>query len=190
MVSTISQLNYIWKNVLVKVKEKLVNDQHYYDSFFADTTLHAIEKDVFVVLVNSAVSKTFLQQTNQQGYLTLKKAVDEVTESNYNLKFITKDEIVNYSSEGTISETIKEDKKSAFFAHCSLNPKFSFDNFVSGDCNKEAIQASLLVITNPGVSYNPLFIYSKPGLGKTHLLHAIGNYYQEKNPNKKGANRS
>jgi len=78
MVSTISQLNYIWKNVLAKVKEKLVNDQHYYDSFFADTTLHAIEKDVFVVLVNSAVSKTFLQQTNQQGYLTLKKAVDEV----------------------------------------------------------------------------------------------------------------
>lgn len=185
MVSTISQLNYIWKNVLAKVKEKLVNDQHYYDSFFADTTLHAIEKDVFVVLVNSAVSKTFLQQTNQQGYLTLKKAVDEVTESNYNLKFITKDEIVNYSSESNISETVKEDKKSAFFAHCSLNPKFSFDNFVSGDCNKEAIQASLLVITNPGVSYNPLFIYSQPGLGKTHLLHAIGNYYQEKNPNKK-----
>jgi hypothetical protein len=66
-----------------------------------------------------------------------------------------------------------------------LNPKYNFDNFVSGECNKEAIQASLLVITNPGFAYNPLFIYSKPGLGKTHLLHAIGNYYQEKNPSKK-----
>lgn len=184
MVSTITQQNLIWKNVLSKVKEKLINDQHFYDSFFAETSLYAIENNTFIILVNSAVSKIFLSQTNQQGYITLKKAVDEVTESNYNLTFITSNEINNYSSNPEIEDK-KDTKKSSFFANCMLNNKFSFDNFVSGECNKEAIQAALLVITNPGVSYNPLFIYSKPGLGKTHLLHAIGNYYQEKNPSKK-----
>ena len=72
--------------------------------------------------------------------------------------------------------------KERFFSTCCLNAKYNFDNFVVGSCNKEAVQASLLVTQSPGTSFNPLFLYSKPGLGKTHLLHAIGNFVKEKKP--------
>ena len=60
-----------------------------------------------------------------------------------------------------------------------------FDNFVVGDTNKFARTAAFAVAQNPGLQYNPLFIYGKSGLGKTHLMHAIGNYIVENNPNLK-----
>ena len=69
-----------------------------------------------------------------------------------------------------IEETISENKKNPFL------DKFTFDSFISGDSNSFALNAAKAVATDPGIKYNPLFIYSGVGLGKTHLLHAIGNY--------------
>jgi len=60
-----------------------------------------------------------------------------------------------------------------------LHPKFTFDQFVIGDANRFAHAAALAVAELPGQAYNPLFLFGPPGLGKTHLLHAIGNYVRE-----------
>ena len=57
----------------------------------------------------------------------------------------------------------------------NLNPKYTFDSFIVGTCNKFAYVAAKTVADNPGKSYNPLFIFGNDGLGKTHLIHAIGN---------------
>jgi chromosomal replication initiator protein len=59
-----------------------------------------------------------------------------------------------------------------------LNPRYSFDQFIIGDSNRLAHGAALAVAELPGQAYNPLFLHAPPGLGKTHLLHAIGNYVQ------------
>lgn len=64
-----------------------------------------------------------------------------------------------------------------------LNPKYSFENFIQGDENRWAVAASIAVANTPGTTYNPLFIWGGPGLGKTHLLNAIGNSVLLENPN-------
>jgi len=65
------------------------------------------------------------------------------------------------------------------FAEAELNPKFCFGQFVIGDTNRLAHAAALAVAELPGHAYNPLFVYGPPGVGKTHLLHSIGNYVRE-----------
>jgi chromosomal replication initiator protein len=72
-----------------------------------------------------------------------------------------------------------------FFKSQIINPSLTFDSFVSGPSNLEAKQAALFVAQNPGKGFNPLFIYSNSGLGKTHLMHAIVNYVHENMPGKK-----
>ncbi len=178
-VLTLSQKEQIWKQILSRIKTKIGNsDPYLFQSFYEGTSIYSIENDVINILVSSLLSKSYF---SKDGYKLLLDVVQETLESNYKLNFITKDEIKNLN----VTKEKKEEKKSAFFTHCKLNENLTFDNFVLGECNQEAIQAALLITANPSVSYNPLFIYSKPGLGKTHLLHALGNRFLEKFPEKK-----
>lgn len=90
---------------------------------------------------------------------------------------------VEIISEDEFKKSIVQESEEVF--EDNLNKTFTFDNFVVGGSNRMAQNAALLVSTNPGSNFNPLFIYSNPGLGKTHLLNAIGNYAKEINPSLK-----
>lgn len=177
MVLTLNQKNVIWDNVLEAVKNQ-INDRHLFDSFIADTKIYKIEGNKMFISTGSKLSCQFLN--NNDHYLNIvKECLKKITETEYEITFLSKEEI----KENT--KIVSNDQKSSFFSSCSLNSKYTFDNFVVGPCNKEAVQASLLVASNPGVSFNPLFIYAKSGLGKTHLIHALGNYIRSLNPYKK-----
>ncbi len=98
------------------------------------------------------------------------------TNTDYNLIMITKEEYEKNNGITHVSYTLESS---------NINPKYTFGNFVIGENNRFAQAAALAVSEAPGISYNPLFIYGGVGLGKTHLLHAIGNEILRRTPNKK-----
>lgn len=89
------------------------------------------------------------------------------------------------SSTTKVSIAGKADKNSSIKHHSGLNRAFTFDTFVEGKSNQLARAAAMQVAENPGGAYNPLFIYGGVGLGKTHLMHAVGNYLMKQNPDAK-----
>lgn len=87
--------------------------------------------------------------------------------------------------ETIVSAVSKKAKPKTSQELCGLNPSFSFENFVTGKANQLARAAAIQVAENPGTAYNPLFVYGGVGLGKTHLLQAIGNHLKQQRPDAK-----
>ena len=172
----------LWSNFLKQVKDELSSIS--YDTWFAETTLYKLEDGVAYIIVPMPIHKKHLQDNY---YDLISNKINEVVGDTYKLKFILKEEIEaeeKHNERNTIenignSEQIVEEK----FKN-NLQTKYTFDTFIVGDSNKFAHAAALSVAENPGKMYNPLFIYGNSGLGKTHLMHALGNYITQ-NSNKK-----
>ncbi|MBE6155585.1 MAG: chromosomal replication initiator protein DnaA [Firmicutes bacterium] len=106
-----------------------------------------------------------------------------ITGQNFELEYITEDELEIENKEDE-KEILNDLPKYDEEWETNLNPKFTFESFVVGDSNRLAVVSAHAVAENPGTIHNPLFLYGKSGIGKTHLMHAIGNYIV-KNSNKK-----
>ena len=104
------------------------------------------------------------------------------------VSFILNKDTIN--NEETLLNDNDKDEESQYspaivYEQANLYPKYRFDTFVVGSNNKFAHSAALAVAESPGISYNPLFLYGGPGLGKTHLMHSIGHFIIEHNPQAK-----
>lgn len=172
MGQSVSEIAALWDRILGRIKEK-VNEPLVYDNFFSDTYIDSIQNNTIVVVANSGLAVSVL---SSQYKPMIDEIVREATESNFEVKFIEAGQIKK--------EAEKAPAKAQYFADVNkLNPAFTFKSFVVGSSNRPAYQAALMVSQNPGKLYNPLLIYSNSGLGKTHLLHAIGNAIKERSPN-------
>lgn len=110
--------------------------------------------------------------------------ITEMFDHNYDVKFILEKDIEqNEPMERDI--TRNKPVYNINYEKANLNPKYKFDTFVVGKNNRYAHSASLAVAESPGKVYNPLYLYGRPGLGKTHLMHSIGHFILEQNPDKK-----
>ena len=93
---------------------------------------------------------------------------------------------ISFLLEKDLNENKEKEEENIIYninsAKANLNPKYTFESFIVGDSNKFAYMAAVSVAENPGKTYNPLFLYGGVGLGKTHLLHAVGNYLNEHRP--------
>lgn len=157
-----------------------------YNTWFANIVLHELTDDKITLIVPFLFQKTSLLK----NYRTvISDAFEEVTGIERNIDVLLKSEVetqsINNNNNNLVDkvEDINNVINDTF--ESNLNKNLNFDNFVVGDTNKFARTAALAVAENPGSTYNPLFIYGKSGLGKTHLMHAIGNYINDKDPNLK-----
>ena len=159
-------LENLWNVFLTKIKEKI--KPVLFQTWFQETKLIELNDEYALIKVPLDVHKKHLQENYND---IIKETFMEVTGSIFNFKYITdeeldKDEMVILENDEAIFES-------------NLDKRYTFDNFVSGESNKFAKTIGLAVAEKPGNVYNPLFIYGKSGLGKTHLMHAIGNYIAE-----------
>lgn len=174
----------IWSNILEKIKSELVSFS--YETWFAETKLYELKNGIAKIIVPYAMHKDHLK--DHYNDLIKSKFIEEIGD-NVELEFLIEEdleenneEISNNDTNNTKDEIYEDNTSFNFESH--LNKNYTFDNFVVGNSNKFAQMSSLAVAENPGAIYNPLFIYGNSGLGKTHLMHAIGNYI-EKTSNKK-----
>ena len=173
-------MNYdiIWSNFLSEIKEKEELSSLAYQTWFSETKLLKLDNGKAYIIVPMPMHKKHL--ANNYKDLITEKLID-ITGSSYELVFLLEEEV-----ETEVPESREEVVEENNIPQVSSNLKsiYTFDNFVVGNSNKFAHAAALSVAENPGKMYNPLFLYGESGLGKTHLMHAIGNYIQ-KNSNKR-----
>ena len=175
MVTTLSEMTKLWDKTLRKIKENL-NDNRTYDYFFANSYLDSREGDTLIVVAPHLVAKNVIQDKYSE---LIVDTISEFEDDIYKIRVVTEEELSSIKKpDVTKSNNLSEPKgneQTTFFKDSLLKSELTFENFVVGDFNREAHKAAMYVAKNGGTLFNPLFIYSNSGLGKTHLLHAIGN---------------
>ncbi len=176
------QLDLIWEDILTQIKPGI--SQQAFDTWLKPTSLLSVKEGEIKVAVPNQFFGEWIKEHYHQ---IMKEALErEFSQEDMSIQFLVQNIQIEPSGleEGTDQEKknrlqivpVKEKPKG------NLNPRYNFDSFVVGSSNQFAHAASLKVAENPGVTYNPLFLYGGVGLGKTHLLSAIGNYLSSKHP--------
>jgi chromosomal replication initiator protein len=174
-----SQLSDIWKETL-KLLEKDISKPTF-ETWFQSTELIAYYDDYLIISTPNVYSKDWLQNR----YIDLiKEKLQTLLNHPVDIKFVTAQQKEN-ALEIVEKDIETFDKRSEENNGNQLNPKYTFDTFVVGNSNRFAHAASLAVAESVAKAYNPLFIYGGVGLGKTHLMHAIGHFVLNTNKNAK-----
>ena len=163
-----NSLNDIWQSILEVLSKKLTPTAM--NTWFDDCTPVGLDENCLVLHSPSEFKGNII---NTRYGSIIKEALSDLFSQDFDLQVLSGDEIRDYELRKKTENMLPE------------MAGYTFDNFIVGNSNKFAHAAAISVAKNPGASYNPLFIYGNSGLGKTHLLLAIGHYIQENDPSKK-----
>lgn len=183
-------MNYeeLWQSALGEIEFEVSRAN--FATWFRDTTIRTIENGVVLVSVPNAFAKEWLEKKfHKQIIKSLRTNVPEIRNATY---------VVQQSRDPAHSEQPKKRagqpevideqldfKEFSVDRDTNLNPKYTFETFVIGSFNEFAHAAAVSLVKNLGALYNPFFVYGGVGLGKTHLLHAIGNQVKKDRPHYK-----
>ncbi len=183
-----TDISHIWDDVLDIVRGEL-NTPSFKTWFEHTSPIELTEEGVFVVGVQNEFARGWLEERYAQR---LNAALKQVVGADLTVRIVVDPSVTaSSSSEPAVSEEPSPSTSSLNeapvepVAKSEFDPKYTFDSFVVGDSNAFARNAALAVAEQPGLKYNPLFLWGGPGLGKTHLLQAIGNYVSQNYPHKK-----
>ena len=173
----------LWQSVLARIQLNI--SQANFSTWFENTKIISQKKEKVVVSVPNSFVKEWLENKYDK---TIIKIIHNFNKNIKKIEYVIgkpklkklKENIVDLPETNQLEfQQFKIDKES------NLNPRYTFDSFIVGPFNELPHAAAIAVVENPGVIYNPLFVYGETGLGKTHLLQAIGNEVIKKFKRKK-----
>ena len=174
-----SEISEKWEEIKEIIKKEYELTDVSYNTWIKPLKFYKEENNTVIILIPS-------DQAHAVNYITNKYknffqvSISEIFNKEYQVSFLLekdvekKDDLIEKSNVYNINNI-----------NANLNPKYNFDTFVVGSNNKFAHSAALAVAESPGEAYNPLYLYGGAGLGKTHLMHSIGHFILEQNPDKK-----
>ena len=189
--------SYDLAEIWVKCKDKFKESAN--EKIFDVWIKPIIPLEVTDTYYKVAVKNTFFKTMLEENYASVIQGIlSNIMEKNIELIIETMEDGLPSSADSVEIAPIKTEQQELFPAKAgiaapvelqpldsNLNPKFIFETFVIGNSNRFAHAAAQAVANNPAHAYNPLFLYGGVGLGKTHLMHAIGNRIKQNNPNMK-----
>ncbi len=169
-------LTEIWQATLSELEKKISRPS--FETWLKTTRPVSLHNDLLLVSVPNDFTKDWLISHYMK---VINETLQNVSGNSYQVRFIAPrlDEITDEDNFEDIAPLPQHKEQAAFFTSSWLNPKYTFETFVIGGSNRFAHAASLAVSEAPARAYNPLFIYGGVGLGKTHLMHAIGHHVLE-----------
>ena len=172
--------NLLWQKVLDNISN--IVDPLSFETWFKNIDFIGIVDDKIRLVIPIMWYKSHIEQNYKDIILNsfnnlLTSPVDSII---YILKDNVEDVLERDKEKNISSVSIPNSSNYTLNHESNLKKNYTFENFIVGESNKFAQAAALAVAENPGTMYNPLFIYGNSGLGKTHLMHAIGNYIETK----------
>ncbi|HDX9578758.1 TPA: chromosomal replication initiator protein DnaA [Bacillus pseudomycoides] len=171
----------LWNSTLKELEKKVSKPS--YETWLKSTKAYSLKKDILTITAPNEFARDWLESHYSD---LISETIIHLMGAELTIRFIIPqsqtEEEFDYPPVQK-NKTLHDEPN--HFPKSMLNPKYIFDTFVIGSGNRFAHAASLAVAEAPAKAYNPLFIYGGVGLGKTHLMHAIGHYVIEHNPNAK-----
>ena len=166
----------IWSKTKSIIKDHESVGKIIYDTYFDDSKLIDLNSDKAVIVVPTNLQKMVLSQRLDLISQSLEKVLNRAV----SCEVIMQNDLKKIQIEDSKPEPYND-----YLEQDNVLPFYTFDNFVVGPSNKEVHSAALACAYNPGKFYTPLFIYGNTGLGKTHVVNAIGNYIKKNDPAKR-----
>lgn len=176
----LENLKELWKETLNQIEHKVSKPS--FDTWLKETEAKSVDGDQLIIAAPNEFARDWLENS-YSGLIT--EAFKNVTGAQLEPTFIIPDKNQSVDPGSKPIKKFPKNHVKETNERTMLNSKYTFETFVIGSGNRFAHAASLAVAEAPAKAYNPLFIYGGVGLGKTHLMHAIGHYVTEHNPNAK-----